>query len=298
MNMKKHSKGSLGRGLSAILGTKSNKKEYTQDNSLARIHEISINEIQTNPFQPRINFKQEKLDELALSIKELGVIQPITVREIDINKYQLISGERRYKASQLAGLNKIPAFIRKANDQEMLEMALVENIQREDLNPIEIALSYKRLINECKLTQEACSNRVGKKRTTITNFLRLLKLPTEIQEGLAKGEITSGHARALININSIENQMNVYKDIIHNGYSVREVEQIAKIFKNSVYKRLSRNKKTITPHPFSHQKMLNNLSAKINTDVDMKRNKKGKGKIIIPFKTDEDFISILDIINK
>jgi ParB family chromosome partitioning protein len=223
----KKSKVSLGKGLSAILGNLSND---VMSSSNKNLDNILISQVERNPFQPRNKFNQNKLDELALSIKQLGVIQPITVRKINLDKYQIISGERRYRASKIVGLENIPAYIRIANDQEMLEMALVENIQRENLNPIEIALSYKRLINECNLTQEECSLRVGKKRTTITNFMRLLKLPTEIQNGLSEGKISTGHARALINIKSKENQMNIYHDTVANYYSVREVEQIAKTF--------------------------------------------------------------------
>ena len=196
-------RGSLGRGLSVILGNHRNiiDRDITENTERAgSTHKLLISEIKTNPFQPRTEFNEEKLHELSLSIEQLGIIQPITVRKLEKNQYQLISGERRYRASKLAGLKKIPAFIRTANDQQMLEMALVENIQRENLNPIEVALSYQRLIDECKLTQEGCSERVGKNRTTITNFLRLLKLPSTIQKGLSERKISVGHARALINM--------------------------------------------------------------------------------------------------
>ena len=293
---------SLGRGLSVILGNHaSNATTYITENTpttAGSTHELLITEIQTNPFQPRTEFDQEKLHELSLSIEQLGIIQPITVRKLEKNKYQLISGERRYRASKLAGLDKIPAFIRTANDQQMLEMALVENIQRENLNPIEVALSYQRLIDECKLTQEACSDRVGKKRTTVTNFLRLLKLPSTIQKGLSKGKISTGHARALINVKSDKNQINIYHDTVAHGYSVREVEQIVKTFNGIAYKRISKDKIIKILHPFSHQKMIHELSRKLNISVDLKRNKKGKGKIIIPFNTDDDFERIVEIINK
>ena len=238
-------RGSLGRGLAVILGdnhinnTNANLKKETLHKS-GNTHQILISEIQTNPFQPRIDFDQDKLYELSKSIEQLGIIQPITVRKLEKDEYQLISGERRYRASKLAGLDRIPAFIRTANDQQMLEMALVENIQRENLNPIEVALSYERLINECNLTQEACSHRVGKNRTTITNFLRLLKLPSVIQKGLSERKISAGHARALINVKSNENQINIYHDTIAHGYSVREVEQIVKTFNGYSYKRTSK----------------------------------------------------------
>ena len=239
-------RGSLGRGLSAILGNTSvgTSIEAKQENKpiVGKTHEISLIEIETNPFQPRTEFNQEKLHELALSIEQLGIIQPITVRKLKENKYQLISGERRFRASKIAGLDKIPTFIRIANDQEMLEMALVENIQRENLNPIEIALSYQRLIEEIKLTQEECSDRVGKNRTTVTNFLRLLKLPSEIQKGLSDSKISTGHARALITVKNKVSQLNIFHDIVANGYSVRDVEQLAKDFANNDYKRTSKKK--------------------------------------------------------
>ncbi len=298
-------KGSLGKGLSAILGSNNttnisteNPKE-NKDLATGQTHEILISEIETNPFQPRTEFDQERLHELSASIEQLGIIQPITVRKLGYNKYQLISGERRFRASQLAGLSKIPAYVRIANDQEMLEMALVENIQREQLNPIEVALSYQRLIDELGLTQEKCSERVGKNRTTVTNFLRLLKLPVEIQKGLSEGLISTGHARALINVKNKDTQLNIYNDAIANGYSVREVEQIVKEFSNSTYKRTSKVKKTTTanPLPFAQQKLVHDLSRNLDKEVELKRNKKGKGKLIIPFNNDEDLAKIFEIIN-
>jgi len=297
-------RGSLGRGLSAILGNTSieTTAQAKQENKpiVGKTHELLLVEIETNPFQPRTEFKQEKLHELASSIEQLGIIQPITVRKLKENKYQLISGERRFRASKIAGLDKIPAFVRIANDQEMLEMALVENIQRENLNPIEIALSYQRLIEEVKLTQEQCSERVGKNRTTVTNFLRLLKLPSEIQKGLSDGKISTGHARALITVKNKESQLNIFHDIVANGYSVRDVEQLVKDFVDSDYKRTSKNKAANTPQPlpFQHQKMVHDLSRNLEKEIELKRNKKGKGKLIIPFNNDEDLAKIFEIINK
>ena len=220
----------LGKGMDAILP------------SPEKFSEISIFSIQTNPFQPRNKFDKEALEELASSISKLGIIQPITVRKLGFEKYQLISGERRLRASKISGLSKIPAYIRIADDQQMLEMALVENIQRENLNPIDVALSFKRLIEECNLTQEACSERVGKNRTTITNFLRLLKLPEEIQLGLQEKEISTGHARALLSLKEKQSQINLFHDTIANIYTVREVEQIVKTFAKSGYKRTSKEK--------------------------------------------------------
>ena len=201
--MMNNKRNALGRGLSAILRnpqTDITENRSDEKNLVATTNEIAIEDIQINPFQPRINFEKEKIFELVESIKELGIIQPITVRKLGYNKYQLISGERRLRASKELNLKTIPCFIRIANDEQMLEMALVENIQRENLNPIEIAISFQRLIKECNLTQEECGNKLGKKRSTITNFLRLLKLPSEIQDGLKKEKISVGHARALINI--------------------------------------------------------------------------------------------------
>lgn len=292
----------LGKGLSAILGTISSKESTAKihhDNSLiiGQIGQILISEIEINPFQPRQKFNQEKLNELAISIQQLGVIQPITVRKIENKKYQLISGERRFRASKIAKIKKIPAFIRIANDQQMLEMALVENIQRESLNPIEIAISYQRLIKECDLTQEACSYRVGKNRSTITNFLRLLRLPMIIQKGLKENKITTGHARSLINILNEENQLNIYHDIVENGYSVREVEQLAKTFKEVRYKRISKEKNKET-YSFNQKKMIYDISTYLDTEVDIKQNQKGKGKIIISYKNKEKLNKIVDLLKK
>ena len=277
----------LGRGLDAILP-----KTETP--------EITISKIQTNPFQPRKEFDEDALEELASSIKELGIIQPITVRKLGFDKYQLISGERRLRASEMAGLTKIPTYIRIANDQQMLEMALVENIQRENLNPIEVALSFKRLIEECDLTQEACSERVGKNRSTITNFLRLLKLPEEIQLGLQMQKISMGHARALINVSDKQKQLNIYHDVVSNGFSVREVEQIVKMFAEIDYKRTSKDKKVkiVNPLPFDKQRKMHELSNYLDREVQMKTNKKGKGKLTIPFSSDEDFEKIITLIKK
>ena len=277
----------LGRGLDAILP-----KTETP--------EITISKIQINPFQPRKKFNGDALEELSSSIKELGIIQPITVRKLGFDKYQLISGERRLRASEMAGLTKIPTYIRIANDQQMLEMALVENIQRENLNPIEVALSFKRLIEECDLTQEVCSERVGKKRSTITNFLRLLKLPEEIQLGLQMKKISMGHARALINVSDKQKQLNIYHDAVANGFSVREVEQIVKMFAEIDYKRTSKDKKVkiVNPLPFDKQRKMHELSNYLDREVQLKTNKKGKGKLTIPFSSDEDFEKIIVLIKK
>ena len=298
-------RGVLGRGLASILGSSDStsieksatKKGAEEAKNTGSTNEILISQIIPNPFQPRIDFNQEKIHELATSIEQLGVIQPITVRKMKEGQYQLISGERRFRAAQLAKIEKIPAFIRIANDQEMLEMALVENIQRENLNPIEVAVSYQRLIQEIKLTQEECSERVGKKRSTITNFLRLLKLPAEIQKTLSEGKISNGHARSLLSIKSKESQINLCYDIVANGYSVREVEQLAKEFSEKIYIRSSKIKSIPTPIPFSQQKMTHDLSKDLDTSIELKRNKKGKGKLIINFNNDKDLERIISIIN-
>ena len=292
----------LGRGLSAILRNPKTDITNNKDEAsklVATINEISIDEIQINPFQPRVNFDDEKIYELAESIKELGIIQPITVRKLGYNKYQLISGERRFKASKTLNLKTIPAYIRIANDEQMLEMALVENIQRENLNPIEIAISFQRLIKECNLTQEECGNKLGKQRSTITNFLRLLKLPLEVQDGLKRNQISVGHARALINIKDTTKQLNIYHDIIENGFSVREVEQLVKDFAESNYTATIRKKtdKNIETLLFSHQKMLFDLSKNLDKKIHLTKNKKGNGKIIIPFSDDDELTLIFNKIN-
>jgi ParB family chromosome partitioning protein len=296
----KNKRNALGRGLSAILrNPKTDITENRDDkkNLVSTINNISTEDIQINPFQPRTEFNEEKLFELSESIKELGIIQPITVRKLGYNKYQLISGERRLRASKILNLKTIPSYIRIANDEQMLEMALVENIQRDNLNPIDIALSFQRLIKECNLTQEECGNKLGKQRSTITNFLRLLKLPSKIQEGLKKERITVGHARALININDTENQLNIYLDIIESGFSVREVEQIAKDFIDKKYKFDAKVKKTKSENiiAFAHQKKIFDLSKNLNQKIELKTTKKGNGKIIIPFSNEDE---LSDIFNK
>ena len=299
-------RGALGRGLASILGTNitdisSNTKvenQTTTAENLGKFHEVNLSHITTNPFQPRTDFNVEKLNELATSIENLGVIQPITVRKMKEQQYQLISGERRFRASQLAGLTKIPAFIRIANDQQMLEMALVENIQRENLNPIEVALSYKRLIDEINLTQEECSERVGKNRSTISNFSRLLKLPNEIQKALKNGKISNGHARSLVSIKSEESQINLFYDIIENGYSVREVEQLSKEFSSKTYKQISKVKPPKYTVPFKYQKIIHDLSKKTNTSLELRYNENGKGKLIIPFSNDKGLTDLINLLNK
>ena len=280
----------LGRGLSALL------KETSSDNVnnnlvVGNIIEIELEDIEVNPYQPRTYFDEESLRELASSIKELGVIQPITVRKIG-EIFQLVSGERRFRASKLIGNKSIPAYIRTANDQEMLEMALVENIQRKNLDPIEVALSYKRLIDEIQLTQEELSIRVGKKRSTVTNYLRLLKLDPILQTGIRDGFISMGHGRALINIKSTANQLDIYEKILLDKLSVRQTEELVKSLKidkkipNEIKKQLPKYIKNSLPHINSY------LGHKVNVTI----NGKGKGKISIPFHSKEDFERIKNLL--
>ncbi len=280
----------LGRGLGALIDDAGQEHIVTAD----AVNEIDINRIEANPFQPRSIFKEEALEELAKSIKELGIIQPITVRKVDDRKFQLISGERRLRAAQLAGLNKIPAFIRFADDQGMLEMALVENIQREDLDAIEIAISYQRLIEECKLTQESMSERVGKKRSTVSNYLRLLKLPAEIQLGIRDKQITMGHARALVNIDNEKTQLKFYYKIIDEELSVRKTEDIIR----DINTPKTNNSKEKVRLPEEYDQLQKHLSEHFKSNIDFKRNNKGSGKIVIPFKSDEDLERIMGIIDK
>ncbi|MGC9373520.1 MAG: ParB/RepB/Spo0J family partition protein [Bacteroidales bacterium] len=280
----------LGRGLGALIDDAGQEKTVTAD----AVNEIDINKIETNPFQPRSKFDEEALNELADSIRQLGIIQPITVRKVDDSKFQLITGERRYRAAEIAGLKKIPAYVRFADDQAMLEMALVENIQREDLDAIEIAISYQRLMEECKLTQESMSDRVGKKRSTISNYLRLLKLPAEIQLGIRDKQISMGHARALVNIEDPQTQLKIHYKIIDEGLSVRKTEDLIRDI-NSPKKNNTKEKVRL---PEEYQQLQKHLKDHFKSDIDFKRNSKGSGKIIIPFKSDEDLERIMGIIDK
>jgi ParB family chromosome partitioning protein len=280
----------LGKGLGALIDDSGEEKTVDADSVL----EIPLKDIETNPFQPRTFFDEETLSELAASIKELGIIQPITVRKTENNTFQLISGERRYRASQLAGLNKIPAFIRFADDQSMLEMALVENIQREDLDAIEVAISYQRLIEECKLTQENMSERVGKKRSTISNYLRLLKLPAEIQLGIRDKQISMGHARALVNIEDPETQLKAYYRIIDEALSVRKTEEMIRDINNPQ----AAGKKVNNKLPEEFEQVKKHLTEHFSSKVDLKRTTKGNGKIVIPFKSDEDLERIMELLGK
>ena len=272
----------LGRGLGALIDDANLKPE-------ASINEIDISLIETNPFQPRSHFDQEALDELAASIKQIGIIQPITVRKIADRKYQLIAGERRLRASVIAGLTRIPAYVRTADDQSMLELALVENIQREDLDPIEVAISYQRLIDECKLTQENMSDRVGKKRSTIANYLRLLKLPADIQLGLRTAKLSMGHARSLINIEDPAIQLVIYQKILDSNLSVRKIEELVRQIQTES-KPVVKEKPVIS---VEHGQLQEQLKRYFQVGVQFNRNIKGKGKIVLTFNSDEELEKIL-----
>lgn len=286
----------LGRGLSALLKDPANDITSAQDKNadkvVGHIVELDLEAIEINPFQPRTNFNEETLNELASSIRELGVIQPITVRKLDFNKYQLVSGERRFRASKLVGLSTIPAYIRIANDQESLEMALVENIQRQDLDPIEIALSYQRLIDEIQLTQEQMSERVGKKRSTIANYLRLLKLDPIIQTGIRDGFISMGHGRAIINIEDQSAQLDIYEKILSDKLSVRDTEALVKNY--HLKTQIAAPEKPELPKYI--QEGIKEFSDYFEQKVNIKVNKKGKGTISIAFHSEEDFNRIKKLV--
>ena len=291
-------KQALGRGLSALLKDPSNDIKSVQDKNadkvIGSIVELDINAIEVNPFQPRTNFNEESLRELASSIRELGVIQPITVRKLEFNKYQLVSGERRFRASKLIGLETIPSYIRIANDQESLEMALVENIQRQDLDPIEIALSYHRLIDEIQLTQEQMSERVGKKRSTIANYLRLLKLDPIIQTGIRDGFLTMGHGRAIININDQSKQLDIYEEILSKKLSVRDTERLVRNYQQTKQVKAPSQE----PIPKYIKKGIKEISEYFGHKIDVKVSKSGKGKISIPFHSEEDFNRIKKLVQR
>ncbi len=302
-------KQALGRGLSALLESAAGpaKEQYAAvkntpaatdtavgievGNVAGTISILRIAQIEANPFQPRQEFDKDALNELAQSIKELGLIQPITVRQISAQKFQIISGERRFRAAQIAGLNEVPVYMRTANDQAMLEMALVENIQRENLNAIEVAISYKRLMEECSLTAEKLAERVGKDRTTVTNYVRLLKLPPEIQIGIIEKKISMGHARALINTEPETKQLRIYRLILEKDLSVRKVEELAK---EDDAPKLFRSDRVILPLEF--QKMQADLRLKFGKKTKLVRSEHGLGKLEIPFTTDDDLQRIVDML--
>lgn len=275
----------LGTGLGTLLAD----ADKVNTASANTIQEIPISQIVPNQKQPRTSFDDEALAELAQSIKELGIVQPLTVRKVG-DKYQIIAGERRFRASKIAGLNKVPAYIRNVDDEQVLEMALVENIQREDLDPIEISISYQRLMEECNLTQEMLSERIGKKRATVANYLRLLNLPAEIQLGLRERVLQMGHARALLSISDYDKQILVYNQILKEGLSVRRVEELAKSKEN-------KPKRTRVSNT-DYDSLRQHLSAFFETKVDLQRSKNGKGKITISFTSDAELERVLSLLDK
>ena len=283
----------LGRGLGALIDDANEIK-----NIAASIDEIKISEIEANPWQPRTTFDKEALSELSKSIKEVGIIQPLTLRKVAEHKYQIIAGERRFRASKMAGLEKVPAYIRESDDNNMLELALVENIQREDLDAIEVALSYQRLIDECNLTQEDLSDRVGKKRSTVSNYLRLLKLPAVIQKAIREREISMGHARAIINVKDPDTQVMLYKQIVNYDFSVRKIEEIVRKLNSEETLPTKSKKATPTKFPKEYEQLKKHLSTHFNTNVDFKINNKGKGQIVIPFNSSNDLEYIIGILDK
>lgn len=295
MNSKKKA---LGRGLSAILEspeTDITSKDISGSFVAGAIANIPIGSIESNPFQPREDFDEQALLELSNSIKEQGIIQPVTVRKLGYDKYQLISGERRLKASKMAGLKEIPTYIRVANDQQMLEMALVENIQRESLNALEIALSYNRLIEECDLSMDELSVRVGKNRTTVANYIRLLKLPAEVQVNIRDGQLSMGHARAIINIDDDYTQITIARNIIKKGLSVREVEEIVRNLNKQPASSKNNDNKLLPPNI---EALRSHLALRLSMNVELKRNTKGKGTIVIPFSSDFELEKIISAIGE
>jgi ParB family chromosome partitioning protein len=288
-------KRALGRGLSALLtetAEVNSAEDKNADKLVGNIIEIELSSIEVNPFQPRTYFDEEALRELANSIEQLGVIQPITVRKLANNSFQLVSGERRFRASKLIDNKTVPAYIRLANDQEMLEMALVENIQRKNLDPIEVALSYQRLIDEIQLTQEELSTRVGKKRSTVTNYLRLLKLDPIIQTGMRDSFISMGHGRALISVDSNSDQLNIYEKIVRDKLSVRQTEELVKNIKAGTVAKTAK-KKTL---PSFVSEGVKDISNYFGNKIDVSVNNRGKGKISIPFDSEEDFNRIKNLL--
>ena len=288
----------LGKGLSALLNdsgsVQATRSETTvSEVSPGNISHIKINQVEVNPFQPRTEFDEQALQELSESIKLQGLIQPITVRKAG-SSYQLISGERRLRASKLAGLTEIPAYIRTANDQQMLEMALIENIQRENLNPIEVALSFQRMIDECSLKQEELGERVSKNRSTVTNFLRLLKLPPDIQIAIRDETISMGHAKAILGLEDVDKQLFVLKEVTSKSLSVRKAEELVRDMQNRTLKKKTQNTSNFS---FQYQKIQDDLASKFSSRVKLKMQSQGKGAIEIPFASEDDLSRILELLD-
>lgn len=288
----------IGKGIRALLEGLDNevaeKEPLTSGEVVSSVSKIPLDQVEVNPFQPRVDFDEQKLKELAESIKVHGVIQPITVRRVTDGKFQLIAGERRLRASRMASAEDIPAFIRSANDQEMLEIGLIENTQREDLNSVEIAVNYKRLIDECGVTQEELGERVGKDRTTVTNYLRLLKLPPEIQKGLQAGRISMGHARALINVKNVLDQLDIYHVAIKKDLSVRAVEELVRQLDEPRVKKPKQEKRLKT----AFQVIQDDLASYLSARVKLIPKKGGKGEIIVYYDSEDDLNRVLDLIEK
>lgn len=281
----------LGRGLDSLISM-----DDIQTGGSSAISEIELSQIQPNPEQPRTWFDEDSLEELASSIRELGIIQPLTLRKVGAEHYQIISGERRFRAAKLAGLDSVPAYVRTASDSEITEMALIENIQREDLNAIEIALTFKKLIDQYELTQEQLSTRIGKKRATIANFLRLLKLPAEVQLGLRDRRVDMGHARALLAVENPKMQLKLYNEIIKRGLSVRQVEELAKRYNADGQEEV----KPVRRQGFSkeYELLKNHLSQSFHTQVQFTCNKQGRGKITFPFKNEQELERLITIFDR
>ncbi|MEG2556298.1 MAG: ParB/RepB/Spo0J family partition protein [Odoribacter sp.] len=291
----------LGRGLGALIADAA-EEPMTREVIVSAMQELSLTDIRPNPFQPRTEFDEDALNELAASIKSIGIVQPITVRSVENDKYEIIAGERRFRASKLAGLTTIPAYIRKTEDDSLLELALIENIQREDLNAIEVAISYQRLIDECSLTQDGLSERIGKKRTTITNYLRLLKLPAQIQLAVRDKKISMGHARAILGVDDPDTQLMIFEQILKFDFSVRKVEEIVRELVNP---KIAPEQ----PEPIEEKTKKSNeigdyielqkhLSRRFDTKVELKRNENGKGKIVIGFKSDAELEKIIELLDR
>ena len=286
----------LGRGLGALIADAA-EEPVTREIVVSAIQELDLADIRPNPFQPRTEFDEEALSELAASIKAIGIVQPITVRAVEEGKYEIIAGERRFRASKLAGLSTIPAYIRKTEDDSLLELALIENIQREDLNAIEVAISYQRLIDECNLTQDGLSERVGKKRATIANYLRLLKLPAQIQLAVRDKKISMGHARAILGVEDPDTQLMIFEQILEYDFSVRKVEEIVReLVHPQVEEPADKPKKSNEIGDYIE--LQKHLSRRFDTKVELKRNESGKGKIIIGFKSDAELEKIIELLDK
>jgi ParB family chromosome partitioning protein len=287
-------KNALGRGLGALIDVPEDQQDRQLIHSPSAVNEIPLQSISVNPYQPRTSFDEEALNELVMSVEEHGIIQPITVRKAENNSYQLITGERRLRAAQKAGLRRIPAYVRETGDESLLELALVENIQREDLDAIEVAISYQRLIEEFSLTQEGLGDRVGKKRATVANYLRLLNLPAEVQTSIREKKITMGHARALVSIEDKEYQMEVFSKILSQDLSVRAVESLAKKARTASEPESADKEDQRS----DYEDLREHLSHYFGATIEFKRSNKGTGRIVIPFKSDEDLQRIVSILDK